>query len=83
MREVWRTDFNIVKKLVGDPRMTPRIVKTPDHPVALEQCGKCPVVSQCDAHVTGGPWKLSLADYEKICDELRSVLRVYHCGMCI
>ena len=32
MREVWRTDFNIVKKLVGDPRMTPRTVKTPDTP---------------------------------------------------
>lgn len=28
-------------------------------------------------------YNISLADYEKICDELRSVLRVYHCGMCI
>jgi len=29
----------------------------PENLVTLADCAKCPIVSICDAHITGGEWK--------------------------
>ena len=28
-----------------------------EHVVTLADCARCPLVSICDAHITGGEWK--------------------------